>query len=142
MNCIADDLLHTMNKTLKTITITVAVTLILACIAVLLASYAGYNFVIVYSDKEIGIKSYDGYYRLVRTADLSGRYLLFSVIQMPNDNSDIPWAHTVFVADDYQYFTRYISDYRWVDGSYDFIIYSTDSGPHYYKYKNGTWIAQ
>ena len=138
----ADEVLCAMNKTLKTIGITLAVIFVLTCIAILIASYAGYDFVIVYNGQDVGIKSYDGLYRLVRTADASGKYLLFSVIQMANDNCEIPWPHTVFVADDYQYFSRYISDYEWVDRSYDFCIYSTDSGPHYYKYENGTWIAQ
>ena len=107
----------------------------------------GYDIRIIYSNKGIGIPSNDGKYQLVETSDRTGQYLLFSIIQLKKydsdnnaDYSDCP--QTLFVADDFWYHNRWVSDYGWIEGTNDFYINSSDSGMHRYFFNGDTWVPE
>ncbi len=126
-------------KTWTTVAYTVLAVFILYFAGILIAHLNGFDYKMIRSSDGIGIPSYDDRYKLVLTMDLSGQYNLFSVIQLHPDDSYGP--KTVFVADDFWYHARYVSDYNWVRGTYDFYVESSDTGPHYYAYSDGTWKA-
>lgn len=118
---------------------------IVNCLYVTVMHIAGYDYRIVASNKEIGIPSSDGKYRLVEMSDNTGQYLLYSVIQLQNmdenDFSDYP--KTVYVTNDFWYHSRFTTDYGWIDdGSNSFYIESSDSGTHRYIFSGDTWIPE
>ena len=80
----------------------------IVAIAVVIAAQAGYSFRTVYMDADsLGIESPNGCYELVETADASGQYLLFAVIQ--TDGPETP--RTLFVTDDFWYHSSYIKNF-------------------------------
>lgn len=115
-----------------------------ASIFLIIFHCAGYDIRIVQRNEGIGLPSDDGAYYLVEMSDSTERYLMYSVVQLDVSESDDYYSgypKTVFVTDDFWYLSRFIKDYGWVDGTYDFYIDSTDTGLQIYTYDDGTWVG-
>ena len=108
------------------------------CILVVILHYAGYDFRVVRSNQTVGIPSSDGRYYLVELSDSTERYLMYSVIQLGNQGPDCP--KTVFVTDDFWYYSSFAKGYGWIEGTSDFYIDSSDSGRHRYLFDGTTWV--
>lgn len=104
--------------------------------ATVVLHFAGIDTRIVHSGVDVGKPSPDGQFRLVELSDHTGRYLLYSVIRLGGDGRP---PETLFMTDDFWYYSRYIKAFYWIDDTNDFCIESTDSGLHRYNYENGTW---
>lgn len=121
----------------------ILVMVFLLCISVVVLHCIGYDLRIVQSAKTIGIPSHAGSYFLVEMSDSTGKYLLYSVIQL--DNSDPQdyesYPKTVFVTEDFWYHSRFAKGYGWIGETNDFYIDSTDSGRHQYSYDGTSWTS-
>lgn len=117
--------------------------IVAASIFVIVFHCAGYDVRIVHRYEDIGIPSDDGAYYLVETSDSTGRYLMYTVVQLDvQDSEDYTYyPKTVFVTDDFWYLSRFIKDYGWIDGTYDFYIDSSDVGSLIYTYDGETWAG-
>ena len=126
-------------KVLRIIVQSLLIAFVVFSIVVIVSRVMGYDYkiMLVHRESSIGIKSDISEYRLVQTSDGSGQYLMYAVIQLGSPDTGYP--KTVFVADDFWYHSRYITDYGWIEGTNDFYIDSSDSGRFYYRYGNGTW---
>lgn len=130
-------------KTLCTVGISFAIFVTYVIVMYLI----GYNMRYVRRFDNIGVLSNSGKYRLVEMEDPSGKYLLYSVIQLESDlpdGEDISYAlpRTVYVTTDYWYHSRYASGFGWIEGTDDFCVYSSDSGPHRYLFDGETWFPE
>lgn len=119
--------------------------LIINCVYVIVMHNVGYDYRVVTSNREIGIPSRDGRYRLAEMSDTTGQYLLYSVIQLQSTDEDdlSEYPKTVYVTNDFWYHSRFVTDYGWIDdGSNSFFIKSSDSGTHCYIFTGATWIPE
>lgn len=68
---------------------------------------------------------------------------MYTVVQLDvQDSEDYTYyPKTVFVTDDFWYLSRFIKDYGWIDGTYDFYIDSSDVGSLIYTYDGETWAG-
>lgn len=127
----------------RCVCVSILLMMFLLCISVVVLHCIGYDLRIVQSNETIGIPSRDGSYYLVEMSDSTGKYLLYSVIQL--DSSDPQdyeyYPKTVFVTDDFWYHSRFTKDYGWISETNDFYIDSTDSGLHQYSYDGTTWAS-
>lgn len=104
-------------------------------IFIVLCYVLGYRIRIENVRADIGVKSPNGEYRLVELSDPTGRYVLYSVVQVGEGHE----AKTLFVASDCWLLSKYIAEAGWVNGTNDFYIYNTDIGTLTYRFANGTW---
>ena len=124
-------------KSIRFIVFTVLAAIGIICLLTIIARMFGYDFRIVKITKPVGIPTYDEKFRLVETSDHTGRYLLYSVIQLGDETRP---PRTVFTADDYWFYSQFIDDYGWEDGTYDFYIHSTDEGKFTYRFNGSSWL--
>ncbi len=124
---------------LKLVKAALAALLLIAIAASLALARFGYTFRLVRLNDDIGALSPNGEFYLVETTDPTERYMLFSVIQTGDQNPDGS-ARTLFTTQDLWMISRFLKDAYWIEGTSDFVIDSSDTGVHTYRYDGETWI--